>query len=145
MYLIPKNYSSVPATPQAATMEELLLQVPHKQIADQIRLKWGTADADEYMNSLLINTRENCRQGFSSEVSRALFTLITLNELARRQTGASAEMDTISGCDWVNETGKWNIVKSRDRNKLAAGADVSTPGFESTNFRSALRRGQRET
>jgi hypothetical protein len=126
-------------------MEELLMQIPHKVIADQIRLKWGTADADEYMNSLLISTREGSRQGFSSEVSRALFTLVTLNELARRQTGANAEIDTISGCDWVNETGKWNIVKSRDRKKLAAGLDVSTSSLEAVNLRSVLHRGQRKT
>ena len=116
MYLVPKPPFPPPRTP-ASDRERLLAQIPYRRIADQIDLLWASAECDHYLNTLLINDREAHRQGFPPEVSRAIFGLITLNELARRRDGSAAPLDTISGLDWANETGKWKIVKSRELQK----------------------------
>ena len=62
-------------------MDLLLAEVGIKRITDQILLHWGTEEGDVYMNSLLINDRENYRIGFPPHVSKAIFALIKLNEV----------------------------------------------------------------
>ncbi len=119
MYLVPKPPLPSARTP-ASDRERLLAQIPYRRIADQIDLLWSSAECDRYLNTLLINDREGNRQGFPAEVSRAIFGLITLNELARREAGTAPALDTISGLDWANETGKWKIVKSRELQKTPA-------------------------
>lgn len=61
-------------------LDLLLAEIGIKRITDQILLHWGTEQGDVYMNSLLINDRENYRIGFPPHVSKAIFTLIKLNE-----------------------------------------------------------------
>ncbi|MEQ1516437.1 MAG: hypothetical protein ABL931_08125 [Usitatibacteraceae bacterium] len=124
MYLVPAK--PLPAVePQAATMEELLAQIPYARITDPIRQYWGKAYCDEFLNSLLINDRTGNRQGFSDAIAHAIFALITLNELTRRRKGEIADKTISSDHDWANETGKWKIVKSREAKK--------SPGVSSTS------------
>lgn len=126
MYLVPKQAPQTAvasaASPAPAPLEELLKKIPYKRIADQVRRFWGKEYCDEYLNSLLINDREGDRQGFSPEISQAIFALITLNELTRRRAGAIAEAVSVGGKDWANETGRWEIVKSPETKKSAAAA-----------------------
>ena len=65
----------------------LLAEVGIKRITDQILLHWCTEEGDVYMNSLLINDRENYRIGFPPHVSKAIFALIKLNEVELMDKG----------------------------------------------------------
>ena len=71
-------------------LDKLLAEVGIKRITDQILLHWGTQEGDVYMNSLLINDREQRRAGFPPNISKAIFALIKLNEVEMRH---SAEPD----------------------------------------------------
>jgi hypothetical protein len=123
IYLVPSTPAA--AKPQPANVEELLSIIPYKRITDQIRRYWGKDYCDEYLNSLLINDREGDRQGFSPDISHAIFALITLNELMRRRGGIIAEQETSPNHDWVNETGRWQIVKSPETKKSVVTVSTS--------------------
>ncbi len=125
MYLVPKQAPPPAASPAPSPLEELLKKIPYKRITDQVRQFWGKEYCDEFLNSLLINDREGDRQGFSPEISQAIFALITLNELTRRRAGANVEIIGANGKDWANETGRWEIVKSPETKK-SAGAAATT-------------------
>ena len=67
-------------SPMESQLDKLLAEVGIKRITDQILLHWGTREGDVYMNSLLINDREQQRAGFPPHISKAIFALIKLNE-----------------------------------------------------------------
>ena len=115
--------------PDAATSapgrEELLALIPSQRISDSIRLRWGSGACDEFLNSLLINDRVGDRQGFAPSVAHAIFALITLNEFTRRRIDSPAKKHAASDENWANETGRWEIIKSREHKEPTQATPVA--------------------
>jgi hypothetical protein len=86
---------------------------PYTHIIAKIRALWGTKTCDQYLNSLLIDDRGK-REGFPPEVSTAIMSLLMANEIFMRRTTGKREIDTLSGHDWANATGRWEIRKSNE-------------------------------
>lgn len=93
---------------------KLISSIPYPHITRKIVLMWGSSELGTYLNSLLLADRDIPRLGFPPEVSKSIFSLITRNEVVQRALGGKPDMDTISGNDWVNETGKWKILKRQE-------------------------------
>ncbi|MBC7623178.1 MAG: hypothetical protein H7232_07325 [Aeromicrobium sp.] len=79
-----RNHSRIDAKTESA-LDRLIAEVGIKRITNQILLHWGTREGDVFMNSLLINDREQQRAGFPPHVSKAIFALIKLNEVEMRR------------------------------------------------------------
>lgn len=66
--------------PESKPDPELLEKLsPYPHIKKRIELIWGTVPLDQYLNSLLLDTREGHRQGFPMEVASAIASLAKSN------------------------------------------------------------------
>jgi hypothetical protein len=72
------------ATLEQAWIEELL---PFPHIVETVTTKWGSVFLDNYLNNLLLDTRDRKRQGFPNGTQKAIFTLIRENQILLQRMG----------------------------------------------------------